>query len=241
MRKIITKNLRVSIDNKEILKGINLEFETGKNYAIIGANGNGKSTLLSSIMGDPNFEITDGNILMDEEIINDMGVDERARKGIFLGMQYPSEINGVSNVNFLNAARQSIMDVPESALKTYSSMKRNAKNLNISDELIDRDVNVGFSGGEKKKNEILQMMVLDQPFNFLDEIDSGVDVDTLKIIGGAINDLSSIDKSFIIISHYKELYDIVRPDVTVVIKDGKVDKIGGYELINETFERGFNA
>ena len=241
MKKITVKDLKINIDDKKILKGINVEFETGKNYAIIGANGNGKSTLFSSIMGDPNLEVISGTISIDGKVMNEMSVDERAREGIFLGMQYPSEINGVSNVNFLNAAKQALKGERESVIKTYASMKKNADKLNIDKELIDRDVNVGFSGGEKKKNELLQMTVLDMPFNFLDEIDSGVDVDTLKVIGKTINELSSSRKSFIIISHYKELYEMVKPDVVIVIKDGNVDQVGGYELIEETFKKGFNA
>lgn len=240
MSKLVIKNLHVQAEDKKILKGINIEFETGKVYAIIGPNGNGKSTLLSSIMGDPNFEVTQGEVLFDGEDVLAMEVDQRARKGIFLAMQYPSEIAGVSNVNLMKTSLEKVTGKEHSLLSTFAQMQQEIKSLRINEEMIEREVNVGFSGGEKKKNELLHMSLLKPKFALLDEIDSGLDVDSIQAIGDLIKKQKSPDRSFIIVSHYKKMFENIKPDEVIVIQDGKVAKRGDFNLLMEILEKGFD-
>ncbi|MCK5867276.1 MAG: Fe-S cluster assembly ATPase SufC, partial [Mycoplasmataceae bacterium] len=196
MNKLKLKKLKVNIEEKEILKGIDFTFQSGKIYALIGPNGNGKSTLFSSIMGHPDFVITGGDILLNDQSIIEMEADQRARKGIFLGMQQPPTIEGVSNINFLNAASNALSKNKESVMKTLTRVNNFANELNFPRELINRNVNSGFSGGEKKKNEILQMLMFSPKVILLDEIDSGLDIDSIEMIGKQIKELAK-DKMLI--------------------------------------------
>ena len=239
MNKLELKKLKVNIEGKEILKGMDFIFESGKVYALVGPNGNGKSTLFSSIMGHPDFTITGGDILLNNESIIEMEPDVRARKGIFLGMQQPPTIEGVSNINFLNAATNALSDTKESVLKTLTRVNNFANELSFPSELINRNVNSGFSGGEKKKNEILQMLLFSPKIILLDEIDSGLDIDSIELIGKQIKALSK-DKIVVIISHYKRLYEIIEPDEVIVIKRGKIHKTGNKDLLDDIFSKGFN-
>ena len=239
MNKLKLKKLKVNIEEKEILKGIDFTFQSGKIYALIGPNGNGKSTLFSSIMGHPDFVITGGDILLNDQSIIEMEADQRARKGIFLGMQQPPTIEGVSNINFLNAASNALSKNKESVMKTLTRVNNFANELNFPRELINRNVNSGFSGGEKKKNEILQMLMFSPKVILLDEIDSGLDIDSIEMIGKQIKELAK-DKIIIIISHYKRLYEIVQPDEVIVIKRGLIYKTGNKELLDDIFSKGFN-
>lgn len=234
------KNLHVSAENKEILKGINFEFEEGKTYALIGPNGNGKSTLLSTLMGDPNYQITQGEIIVDGEDISEQEADERAKKGLFLGMQYPAEISGVTNLNLMNLALAEVKGQVISPLDSYMAIKENAQKLRLEEEMIEREVNVNFSGGEKKKNEILHMSVLKPSFAMLDEIDSGLDVDSIEAIAKQIVSMKTPKRTFVVISHYKKLYDLINPDYTIVIRDGKISEVGDKSLLDKILLEGFD-
>lgn len=241
MKTLEIKDLHVKADDdKEIIKGFTYTFEQNKIYALIGPNGNGKSTLLSTIMGDPNYEITSGNIIFNNEDITEAEVDEKARKGIFLGMQYPSEIPGVKTLSLLQASATAVAGKEVSLLDVALSAQSKAKALRINEELIHRDLNVGFSGGEKKKIEILQMEMLKPKFIMLDEIDSGLDVDAIKAIAAQINQSKYKDNTMVIISHYKELYETIQPDVVLIIKDGKLFKEGDYSLLMSVLDKGFD-
>ena len=240
MSKLEIKNLHAMVENKEILKGINVTFETGKVYAIIGPNGNGKSTLLSSIMGDPNYKITKGEIILDGKDIRTLEVDERAKLGIFLGMQYPPEIEGVSNIDVIKSGIEKRENKIVSPLAVYGDALDISAKLRIDEEMLERDVNVGFSGGEKKKNELLHMFMLKPKFAFLDEVDSGLDVDSIAAISKMIRDSKNSDKAVILVSHYKTIYEIIKPDVAIIIKNGQIFKIGDYNLLINTLEKGFD-
>lgn len=241
MKTLEIKDLHVKADDdKEIIKGFTYTFEQNKIYALIGPNGNGKSTLLSTIMGDPNYEVTSGNIIFNNEDITEAEVDEKARKGIFLGMQYPSEIPGVKTLSLLQASATAVAGKEVSLLDVALSAQSKAKALRINEELIHRDLNVGFSGGEKKKIEILQMEMLKPKFIMLDEIDSGLDVDAIKAIAAQINQSKYKDNTMVIISHYKELYETIQPDVVLIIKDGKLFKEGDYSLLMSVLDKGFD-
>lgn len=238
---LIVKNLWVKAENKEILKGIDFTFEPGKTYALIGPNGNGKSTLLSTLMGDPNYEITQGDILMNNISLKEQEADERAKAGLFLGMQYPSEIAGVTNSTLLNIAQSEISQKVVSPIETYTKIQDNLEKLRLAKDLVDREVNVNFSGGEKKKNEILHMSVLKPKIAMLDEIDSGLDVDSIEAIANQINSLKTEERTFIIISHYKKMFDLIKPDYTIVIRDGKISEVGDKSLLDKVLSRGFDA
>lgn len=240
MNKLEIKDLYVEAEGNKIINGITYTFETGKTYALIGPNGNGKSTLLSAIMGDPNYLITAGQILLDGVDITNAEVDERARMGLYIGMQYPPEIAGIKNIDLITASLTAKTGKTASAFTTYVDAKNQASKLRIDEEMINRDVNVGFSGGEKKKNEILQMALLKPKFALLDEIDSGLDVDSIDAISNEIKNLKSEDNAFIIISHYKKLYSIIKPDVTIVIRNGKISEVGNSELLEKILDKGFD-
>lgn len=238
---IVIKNLFVKAENKEILKGINFTFEKGKTYALIGPNGNGKSTLLSTIMGDPNYEITEGEIIVNGTNINELEADERAKLGIFLGMQYPAEIAGVTNATLMNIAQSEITGKVVSPIESYSKIQENLEKLRLSKDLVDREVNVNFSGGEKKKNEILHLSVLKPSFAMLDEIDSGLDVDSIEAIATQIRELKTPERTFVVISHYKKMFDLIKPDIAIVIRDGQISEVGDKSLLDKILSSGFDA
>ena len=235
MSKLQIIDLHVSVEGKEILKGVNLEINTGEFHVIMGPNGTGKSTLVSTIMGHYKYEVTKGQILLDGEDVLKMSVDERSRKGIFLAMQYPSEIEGVTNSDFIKAAlhARALPGEKFSLLKYIKSFEQATKELKMRSDLPHRYVNVGFSGGEKKRNEILQMKMLKPKFALLDEIDSGLDVDALRIVGENVNNMKSPDFGALIITHYERLLDYLNIDKVHVLMNGKVITEGGLELIEK--------
>ena len=242
MSKLQIKNLHVSVEGKEILKGVNLEMETGEFHVIMGPNGTGKSTLASTIMGHYKYEVTEGEILLDGEDVLKMTVDERSRKGLFLAMQYPSEIAGVTNSDFIKSAMQSRLCKDEriSLFKFIKSLDTAVKELKMREDLPQRYVNEGFSGGEKKRNEILQMKLLKPKFAILDEIDSGLDVDALKIVGENVNNMKSNDFGALIITHYERLLDYLSIDKVHILINGKIVADGGLELITKIDQEGYD-
>ena len=242
MSKLQIKNLHVSVEGKEILKGVNLEMETGEFHVIMGPNGTGKSTLAATIMGHYKYEVTEGEILLDGEDVLKMTVDERSRKGLFLAMQYPSEIAGVTNSDFIKSAMQARLGKDEriSLFKFIKSLDTAVKELKMREDLPQRYVNEGFSGGEKKRNEILQMKLLKPKFAILDEIDSGLDVDALKIVGENVNNMKSNDFGALIITHYERLLDYLSIDKVHVLINGKIVADGGLELITKIDQEGYD-
>ena len=233
------ENLHVCIDNKEILKGIDLTINTGEIHALMGPNGNGKSTLLSAIMGNPKYIVTQGSIYIDDQNVLEMSVDERSRAGIFLGMQYPQEIPGVVTSDFLRAALNAHQEKPISLFKFIKELDKNIADLKMDENLAHRYLNEGFSGGEKKRNEILQMKLLKPKFALLDEIDSGLDVDALKIVSEAINDMKSDSFGCVMVSHYERLFELVPPSHVHILVDGKIVLSGGQELIDRIDKEGY--
>lgn len=233
------ENLHVSIGEKEILKGIDLVVNTGETHAIMGPNGNGKSTLLSVIMGHPKYIVTQGSIYIDDQNVLEMSVDERSRAGIFLGMQYPQEIPGVTTSDFLRAALNAHQEKPVSLFKFIKELDKNIADLKMDENLAHRYLNEGFSGGEKKRNEILQMKLLKPKFALLDEIDSGLDVDALKIVSEAINDMKSDSFGCVMVSHYERLFELVPPSHVHILVDGKIVLSGGQELIDRIDKEGY--
>ncbi len=233
------KDLHVSVEDKEILKGINLTIKTGETHALMGPNGNGKSTLLSTIMGHPKYTVTSGSITLDGEDVLAMSVDERARKGLFLGMQYPEAIPGVTNSDFLRAAINARREEPMKLFQFIRKLDSAIDELKMDENLAHRYLNEGFSGGEKKRNEILQMKLLNPKFALLDEIDSGLDVDALKIVSDAINNMKSDELGLVIVSHYDRLYELVKPTHVHVLVDGKIVVDGGYEIAERINKEGF--
>ncbi len=223
------KDLHVQIEDKEILKGVNLEVKAGEFHAVMGPNGAGKSTLASAIMGHPKYEVTKGSITMDGEDVLEMEVDERARAGLFLAMQYPSEISGVTNSDFLrsaiNAHRGEGNEIP--LMQFIKKLDKTMQHLDMDLNMAQRYVNEGFSGGEKKRNEILQLMMLEPKIAILDEIDSGLDIDALKFVAKGINSMRSEDFGCLIITHYQRLLNYITPDYVHVMMDGKIVKSGG--------------
>ncbi|MEG0276808.1 MAG: Fe-S cluster assembly ATPase SufC [Coprobacillus sp.] len=239
MSTLIIKDLHVEVAEKEILKGVNLEIKTGEIHAIMGPNGNGKSTLLSAIMGHPKYTVTKGSVTLDGEDILAMSVDKRSRAGIFLGMQYPQEIPGVTNSDFLKAAINARLEKPVSLFKFIRTLDKNIEELDMNENLAHRYLNEGFSGGEKKRNEILQMKLLKPRFALLDEIDSGLDVDALRVVSEAINSMRSDDFGCLMVSHYERLFELVRPTHVHVLVSGQIVMSGGYELIERIDKEGY--
>lgn len=235
------KDLHVNVGEKEILKGINLEIHTGEIHAIMGPNGNGKSTLLSAIMGHPKYQVTHGTITKDDQDVLAMSVDERSRAGLFLGMQYPQEIPGVTNSDFLKAAMNARLEKPVSLFKFIRTLDKNIEELHMDENLAHRYLNEGFSGGEKKRNEILQMKLLEPKFALLDEIDSGLDVDALRIVADNINEMREKNEDFglVMVSHYERLYELVKPTHVHVLVDGNIVVEGGFELIEKINNEGY--
>lgn len=236
------EDLHVSIEGKEILKGLNIEVNGGEIHAIMGPNGTGKSTLASALMGHPSFEITKGSATFNGEDLFEMEVDERARAGLFLAMQYPSEISGVTNSDFIrsamNAKRGEGNEV--SLMKFIRTLDEKMDNLEMDQAFSQRYLNEGFSGGEKKRNEILQLSMLEPQIAILDEIDSGLDIDALKVVSKGINDLRSDDFGCIIITHYQRLLNYIKPDFVHVIMQGRIVKSGGPELAERLENEGYD-
>ena len=239
------ENLHATIGGKEILKGLNLDLEEGKVHAIMGPNGAGKSTLSKAIVGHYDVEITDGDILYEGKSIVDMEPEERAKRGIFLSFQNPVEIPGVNNAYFLrtavNARRTYLGKSELNAAEFLREMKKLVQELGMKPEMIGRSLNEGFSGGEKKRNEILQMMMLQPELIILDEIDSGLDIDALRAVSEGINRMKDGKRSFLVITHYSRILDYIEPDYIHVLKDGAIVKTAGAELVAELEEKGYAA
>jgi len=237
------KNLHAEVDGKKILNGINLSVPKGQVHAIMGPNGSGKSTLSYVMAGKPGYEATEGEILLDGENVLEMQPDERAAKGLFLAFQYPLEIPGVTTANFLrtavNAQRKARGQAELMAPEFMKLMRETANKLEINPDMLRRAVNVGFSGGEKKRNEILQMALLQPRLCVLDETDSGLDIDALKIVSDGVNRLRSPDRAMIVITHYQRLLDHIVPDVVHVLSKGRIVKTGGKELALELEAQGY--
>lgn len=238
------KNLHASIEGKEILKGINLEVKAGEVHAIMGPNGSGKSTLASVLAGRELFEVTEGKITYLGNDLFEMSPEERASEGIFLGFQYPIEIPGVSMVNFMKTAvneqRKHKGLEPLSSSDFLKLMREKKKLVELDADLVSRSVNEGFSGGEKKRNEIFQMAMLEPKLSILDETDSGLDIDALKVVANGVNKLKSPDNASIVITHYQRLLDYIVPDFVHVLYNGKIIKSGGKELALELEEKGYD-
>ena len=243
MSLIEIKNLHATVDGKPILKGIDLTIEPGEVHAIMGPNGSGKSTLSYVISGREGYEVTEGDILFDGQSILEMETDERAIAGIFLAFQYPVEIPGVANTTFLKAAvnaRRKTAGEPEvDAMQFLKMLREKTKLLGVTDEMLKRAVNVGFSGGEKKRNEILQMAVLEPRFAVLDETDSGLDIDALRIVADGVNALRGPERSMLVITHYQRLLDYIVPDKVHVLAKGRIVASGGKELAQELEATGY--
>ena len=238
------ENLHAAVDGKSILKGIDLDVKAGEIHAIMGPNGSGKSTLASVIAGNEVYEMTKGNILLNGEDINELDAETRAHKGIFMSFQYPIEIPGVSVINFIktaiNASRkaQGLEDMPASEM--LKKIRQKAKLLDIDTKFLSRSLNEGFSGGEKKRNEIFQMAMLEPKLSILDETDSGLDIDALKIVANGVNRLRNKNNAVILITHYQRLLNYIAPDFVHVIYDGKIVKSGTKDLANELEAKGYD-
>ncbi len=229
-------------DGAEILCGLNLEIPKGEVHALMGPNGSGKSTLSKVLSGHPDYEVTSGTVQLDGQDLFSMSVDERSIAGLFLAFQYPVEIPGVSMANFMRAAMQARLPEGEEldVVGFYKQLRSKMKTLSIDSKFTARAVNEGFSGGEKKRNDILQMMMLEPSYAILDETDSGLDVDALRIVSEGVNAMRAPFRSFIVITHYKRLLDYIKPDVVHVLNEGRIIATGGYELVEQIDAQGFD-
>ena len=240
---LVIKNLHATIDDKPVLRGLNLTVNAGEIHAIMGPNGSGKSTLVKIIAGHPSFEVTDGEIIYNGENLLDLEPEERAQKGVFMAFQYPVEIPGVSNMSFLrqsvNAVRKANAMEELDPLEFDDFVREKMKLVEMDDEFLHRSVNTGFSGGEKKRNEILQMAVLEPKLSLLDETDSGLDIDALRIVAKGINELANVNNAVLMVTHYQRLLNYVVPDKVHVLVDGKIVTSGGKELALELEEKGY--
>jgi Fe-S cluster assembly ATP-binding protein len=237
------KNLHAAIGDKEILKGINIEVKAGEVHAIMGPNGSGKSTLSAVIAGNENYEVTDGEVILDGEDLADLAPEERAHKGVFLSFQYPVEIPGVSVTNFMktaiNETRKANGQEEMPANEMLKVIREKSELLEIDRKFLSRSLNEGFSGGEKKRNEIFQMAMLEPKLAILDETDSGLDIDALRIVANGVNKLKSEKNAIIVITHYQRLLDYIVPDFVHVLYNGRIVKSGGKELAYELEEKGY--
>ena len=241
MSSLQIKDLHVSIGDKEIVRGLTLEIKKGEVHAVMGLNGSGKSTLAKAIAGHPDYTVT-GSVLLDGEEMMGVEPDERSRKGLFLAFQYPNEIPGVSNANFIRTALQSRLGEGEEldAVEFYEHMYEKMDLLGIKREFTSRSVNEGFSGGEKKRNEILQMMMLAPTYAIMDETDSGLDIDALKVVAEGVNAQRGPNLGILLITHYQRLLDYIVPDIVHVMMDGQIVKTGGKELAHELEAKGYD-
>ena len=238
------KGLKASINDREILTGVNLEVRPGEVHAIMGPNGSGKSTLSAVLAGKENYKVTEGEILFEGEDLLKLSPEERSWAGVFLGFQYPVEIPGVSNTNFLKTAineiRKSKGEEPMSSVEFLKLIKEKAKLVGLDPQMISRYVNVGFSGGEKKRNEIFQLAMLNPKLSILDETDSGLDIDALRTVADGVNKLKTKDNAFVVITHYQRLLDYIVPDFVHVMYQGKIVKSGGKELALHLEDHGYD-
>lgn len=237
-------NLHASVDGKPILKGISLQVNPGQVHAIMGPNGSGKSTLSNVLAGRPGYTVTEGSIMYKGQSLLNMSVDARARDGIFLAFQYPIEIPGVSNMSFLkaalNAKRRAHEQTEMDAMDFLTAIKSRARQVKMNEEMLYRAVNEGFSGGEKKRNEVLQMLMLEPSLSILDETDSGLDIDALQTVAEGVNSLRAVHRSFLVITHYQRLLDYIVPDHVHVLVDGRIIKSGDKSLALELEEKGYS-
>jgi Fe-S cluster assembly ATP-binding protein len=237
------KNLQAKVEEKGILKGLNIEVKPGEIHAIMGPNGAGKSTLGNVLAGREGYEVTEGTVTFDGEDLLELDAEERARKGLFLAFQYPVEIPGVSNMEFLKASVDAVRTAKGqeqySAVEFIKLAREKCKLVNLPADFLKRGVNEGFSGGEKKRNELMQMMLLEPTLCILDETDSGLDIDALQVVAEGVNSQRSPDRSFIIVTHYQRLLDFIVPDFVHVLADGKIVKSGGKELALELEKEGY--
>ncbi|MFL5789878.1 MAG: Fe-S cluster assembly ATPase SufC [Actinomycetota bacterium] len=235
------RGLHATVEGKEILRGIDLTVRQGEIHALMGPNGSGKSTLSNVIMGRPGYAVKEGSVVLNGEDITGLTADERAKRGLFLAMQYPTEIPGVSVVNFLRTAYQSIKGTQVSALAFRTHMKTQMERLGIEDSMVQRYVNQGFSGGEKKRNEVLQLAVLEPEIALLDETDSGLDIDSLKLVAESVNDLAGPELGVLIITHYQRMLNYITPQFVHVMMLGKIVKSGGPELAHQLEDTGYEG
>ena len=234
-------NLHASVDSTEILKGINLEIKAGEVHAIMGPNGSGKSTLANVLMGNPVYQVTEGSIEFDGEDVTEDPVDKRAKKGIFLAFQYPESIPGVTIVNMLKTALTNIEETDYTAVELRLKVADAMKDLGLSPDFVDRYLNEGFSGGERKRNEILQLAVLNPKLAILDETDSGLDVDGLKVVGEGVNNLRTPERGYLIVTHYQRLLEYINPDFVHVFIDGNIVESGSKDLSDKLEKEGYES
>ena len=235
------KGLRAAVGDREILRGIDLTVEQGQIHALMGPNGSGKSTLSNVIMGRPGYRILEGSVVFNSEDITTLTPDQRAKRGLFLAMQYPTEVPGVSVVNFLRTAYQAVKGEQISALAFRKHMKTQMDRLGIEDAMVQRYVNQGFSGGEKKRNEVLQLAVLEPSLAILDETDSGLDIDSLKLVAESVNELAGPELGVLIITHYQRMLNYITPAFVHVMMQGKIVRSGGPELAHQLEDKGYEG
>ena len=239
MSTLLIKNLHAKVEGKEILKGVNLSITGGEVVAILGPNGHGKSTLLNVIMGHPKYEVTEGSVTFDGQDVLSLTTDERAKLGLFLAFQSPIEVPGVSNSDFLRAAVNAGKEKPISTYNFYKLLDSSVKEAKVPFDYATRNLNEGFSGGEKKRNEMLQMLLLQPKLAMLDEIDSGLDVDAIQVVSDIINKEKNENRSFLVISHYARLFDLINPTRAVVMVNGRIVLDGGREIIKRIDTEGY--
>lgn len=234
-------NLRACVENKEILKGLNLEIGKGEIHVIMGPNGAGKSTLANILMGHPKYSITEGEIIFQGEVINELKVNERAKKGMFLSFQYPEEVPGITVENFLRTAKGAVSGKVQNIIQFRKVLKEKMRLLKIDENYAQRYLNLGFSGGEKKKNEILQMALLEPKLAILDETDSGLDVDAVRVVAEGVRELKNEENSILIITHLNRLLEYLKPDYVHILMDGRIVRTGDISLAREIEEKGYDS